>query len=245
MDEVSRRSTNTFHCWVNCGRRFGSKARTLPVGVVPGTSSAKPVAIVPAAGRRVVDDVRLEEERRVHGQPQVGARALHVLGDAVAAADDPAVGRLPGEAEARLEPLVVGLVERAVLDAAVRREGLHAGPVAEGRRHVEVRLPVVLLDEGRRVGPAQAEVHGQVGPDLEVVLDEERDPVLEVRPRVVGVAAATALARHLVEEEVREGDAGEGAGVAERARARRCCRRSTGAGRSAGTGRRTSGRGGP
>ena len=48
MDEVSRRSTNTFHCWVNCGRRFGSKARTLPVGVVPGTSSVKPVVIVPA-----------------------------------------------------------------------------------------------------------------------------------------------------------------------------------------------------
>ena len=97
------------------------------------------------------------------------------------------------------------------------REGLHAGPVAEGRRHVEVRLPVVLLDEGRGVGPAEAEVQGQVGPDLEVVLDEERDPVLEVRPRVVGVAAATALARHLVEEEVGEGDAGEGAGVAEEA----------------------------
>jgi len=47
IEAVSWRSTNTFHCWVNCGRRFRSKARTWPDGVVPGTSSAKPVVIVP------------------------------------------------------------------------------------------------------------------------------------------------------------------------------------------------------
>jgi hypothetical protein len=48
IDEVSIRSTKTFHCWVNWGRRFGSNARSCPDGVVPGTSSAKPVVIVPA-----------------------------------------------------------------------------------------------------------------------------------------------------------------------------------------------------
>ncbi len=86
----------------------------------------------PRAGRLVVGDVRLEEDRRVHGQPQVGARALHVLGDAVAAADDPLPGRPPGEAEARLPPLVVGVVEGPIVEAAVLREGLQSVPLPSG-----------------------------------------------------------------------------------------------------------------
>src|SRR5690606_37404649 len=54
------------------------------------------------AARRVVADLRLEEERRVERQTQVRARALHVLRDAVAAAHDPALARTIREAEARL-----------------------------------------------------------------------------------------------------------------------------------------------
>ena len=48
MPSVRRYSTNAFHCWVNCGRRSGAYARTLPDGVVPGTRPAKPVDAVPA-----------------------------------------------------------------------------------------------------------------------------------------------------------------------------------------------------
>src|SRR5207245_8918590 len=65
------------------------------------------------------------------------------------------------------------------------------------------------------VGPAQAEVQGQVRTELEVVLDVERDPVLEVRPWVRVRAAA--LERDLVEQEVGEGAARERAGVVEQA----------------------------
>src|SRR5437899_3264818 len=32
VDGVRRYSAKTFHCWVNCGRRFGSQARTWPDG---------------------------------------------------------------------------------------------------------------------------------------------------------------------------------------------------------------------
>ena len=93
-------------------------------------------------------DGRLEEERRVERQPQVGARALHVLRDAVAAAHHPALAWPPGEAEPRLEALVVGLVERAALAAAVLREDLLTG------RQVEVRLAVVLLDDAAACRPS-------------------------------------------------------------------------------------------
>src|SRR5206468_10594231 len=64
-----------------------------------------------AAGRRVVRDRRLEEERRVERQTQVRAGSLHVLRDAVAAAQHPAIVGSPGKAEPRLEPLVVGVIK--------------------------------------------------------------------------------------------------------------------------------------
>ena len=122
----------------------------------------------PGSGRGVEGDGRLEEERRVQRQPEVRAGAFHELRDAVAAAEDQPVARAPGEADARLEALVVGLVERAVLEAAVAGEDLLAG------HDVEVGLPVVLLHQRRRVGPAQARVQGEGRRHLEVVLDEER-----------------------------------------------------------------------
>src|SRR5207245_850123 len=160
-----------------------------------------------AARGAVVRDVRLEEVRRVEGKPQVGSRAFHVLRDPVAAAEDPAVALPVGEAQPRLEALVVGLVERAVLDASVLGQDLLA------RLQREIRLPVVLLHERLRVGPPQTEVEGEVGRDLEVVLHEERDAVVEVRPRIRSAAAP--LAPNLVEEEVGERGSREGAAVAE------------------------------
>ena len=84
-------------------------------------------------------------------------------------------------------------------------------PVVE----VDVRLPVVLLHDRGRVGPTQAEVQGQVGTQLEVVLDVGRDPVLVVGPGLAVRAAA--LDGHLVQEEVRESGAREGAAVVEEA----------------------------
>ena len=163
---VTRRSAKTFHCWVNCGRRFGSHARTWPDGWSCGFSSAKPVVSVPGRSSDRSWHGRLEEERRVERQPQVRARALHVLRDAVGAAHDPAFDRPPGGAEPRLEALLVGLVERAALAAAVLREDLLPG------RQVEVSLTVVLLDDRLRVGPAHAEIQRQRRRRLEVVLDE-------------------------------------------------------------------------
>ena len=47
MDDVTRYSANTFHCWVNCGRMLGSNARTWPDGLSRGTRPAKPVARLP------------------------------------------------------------------------------------------------------------------------------------------------------------------------------------------------------
>ena len=69
---------------------------------------------------------------------------------------------------------------------------------------IEVRLAILFLHQRRRVGPAKPQVQGHVAQDLEVILSEDRDPILQVRPRVVGVAAAPALARHHVEQEVGE-----------------------------------------
>src|SRR5437867_13198317 len=48
VEGVRRYSAKTFHCCVNCGRRFGSHARTWPDGLSSGLSSAKPVVRVPA-----------------------------------------------------------------------------------------------------------------------------------------------------------------------------------------------------
>src|SRR5438552_3462589 len=47
VEAVSRNSVKTFHCCVNCGLRFGSKARTWPEGLSRGTRPAKPLARLP------------------------------------------------------------------------------------------------------------------------------------------------------------------------------------------------------
>ena len=73
------------------------------------------LAADPGAGRRVEGPLPLEVERRVRRQAQVLAGAFHVLHDAEAAADDPLVRRRPGDAEPRLEPAVVRVVERAAV----------------------------------------------------------------------------------------------------------------------------------
>src|SRR4029079_13191506 len=46
--EPIRYSANTFHCCVNCGRRFGSQARTTPDGRSSACSPSKPVAMLAA-----------------------------------------------------------------------------------------------------------------------------------------------------------------------------------------------------
>ncbi len=154
-------------------------------------------------GGEVVRHIRLEEERRVERQPQVGASALHVLRDAVGTAHHPALGRPPGHAEAWLEALLVPLVEGAALAIAILSENLPAGG------QVEVALAVVLLDHRLRVGPAHPEIQGQRGGCLEVVLHEQRDAVVEVGPR--RSRTAPPFRSYLIEQEVRERGAAEGA----------------------------------
>ena len=177
----------------------------------PGFQVREPARRGAGAGRAVVVDVGLEEVRRVHRQAQVRARAFQELRDAVPAAGHQAVRDLPGRPDARLPAVVERLVERAGLEAAVLREDLLPG------HQVEVRLAVVLFHQRRRVGPAQPEVQGEGLGDLEVVLREQPDAVLQLRPRVVRVAAPTALARRQVEQEVGERVPREGAVVVDEA----------------------------
>ena len=177
IDGVSRYSAKTFHCCVNCGRRFGSQARTWPEGWSSGTSSANPVTSVPApvVGRR---SLRLEEERRIQRQAQVGAGAFHVLGNAVAAADDPTFARAATRSRGAARIPSCRPCTARGFPAAVLRQNLPPGA------QVEVRLPIVLLHDRLRVRPAQPEIQRELRPHLEVVLDVERDAVVEVRPRL-------------------------------------------------------------
>src|SRR5206468_10615381 len=95
----------------------------------PQVGEARPEAA--AAGRRIVGNRRLEEEGRVERQTQVRAGALHVLRDAVASAQHPAIVDPPRQAEARLETLVVRIVQRTRLTNALSRDDLLAGRQAE------------------------------------------------------------------------------------------------------------------
>ena len=154
--------------------------------------------------RRVVAHRRLEEEWWIERQPQVGAGALHVLRDAVGAAEHPALTLPQREAEPRLETFLVGVVKRTIV---IRREDLLAC------LQIEVPLTIVLLIDRLRVRPPHAEVECQRRRDLEVVLNEERAAIVQVRPR--GRQAAAAFARHLVEKEIGERKIRERGAVAE------------------------------
>src|SRR5207253_434860 len=122
---------------------------------------------------------------------------------------DPLLGKFPRGAKSRLEALVIRLVERAILDAAILREDLPAGD------QIEVRLPVIHFDQRRRVRPAKAEIQRQLLGRLEIVLRENSDAILKLRPRLGGVAAPSALARREVEQEIRKRIPGERAVVAD------------------------------
>ena len=91
------------------------------------------------------------------------------------------------------------------------REDLLAGD------QIEIRLPIVFLDQRRRVRPPHAEVQRNVLRQFEVVLREQRDPILQVRPGIFRITAASSLAGNLIEQEVGECHAGEQAAVIEEA----------------------------
>src|SRR5262249_34990488 len=78
-----------------------------------------------------------------------------------------------------------------------------------------VRLTIVLFDERLRVRPAQAEIQRDRRRDLEVVLHEQRAPVVELGPGLR--LAAASLAGDLVEQEIGEGESGKRASIAEQA----------------------------
>src|SRR5947209_8436068 len=78
-----------------------------------------------------------EVEGRVLGEPQVLARALHVLHDPERSPHDPGGRRRPGEAHARLEAAVEGFVERAAVAVLAGQDELSG-------REIDVRLAVVL-----------------------------------------------------------------------------------------------------
>src|SRR5207245_4862980 len=119
---------------------------------------------------------------------------------------DPARRRCPGEAHARLEAAVERLVERAAVAVLAGQDELPGG-------EVDVRLAVVLLHPGREVLPREPQVQREVVPDPEVVLGEDADAVPKVGEG--SDEAAAPLGGHLVQQEVREAEAGERAVVLE------------------------------
>src|SRR6202011_5109247 len=109
------------------------------------------------------------EEGRIEGEAEVRSGAFKEVGDTVSAADDESsieAGRGVGEADAGHPSIPEGVIESA------------AGPVLSGDRDrpgddVEVRLFVVRFVEGLVPFPAHAEVKGEVGRYLPVVLKED------------------------------------------------------------------------
>src|SRR5262249_25532365 len=93
------------------------------------------------------------------------------------------------------------------LTIALRRDDLLTGSEAE------IRLAVVLFDKRLRVRPTYPEIERERLRHLEVVLHEERDPVVKVRPGLCGAAAP--LRRHLIEQEIGERGSCEGAAIGE------------------------------
>src|SRR5262249_46814801 len=123
------------------------------------------------------------------------------------AAQHPAFSGVPGSAQSRLEALHVGLIQRAAFPVAGRGEDLLAGC------QIEVGLTVILLDERLRVRPSYSEVERQRGRDLVVVLEIQRQAVVQLRPRRRGAAAP--FRRHLIEQEIGEWEARKCATVGE------------------------------
>jgi len=115
--------------------------------------------------------VVVDEEGRVEGHLVFAAEALEEsVEDAVSAADDSLLVGSVAKAEARSEVLCIGLDERTVLDrAAGGKVKSAAASVAGG---VEVGDVVLSFEGGRGEVVAEAEVEGEVGEELEVVLEE-------------------------------------------------------------------------
>src|SRR5438876_8312949 len=157
-------------------------------------------------GRGVEDAPAFEIERGILSEPEILPGAFHVLHDAEGAAHDPLGGRRPGDADTRLEATVERIVERAAVAVLAGQEQLP-------RREVYIRLPIVLLDPWRGVLPRQAEIQREVVADAEVVLTENGDAVSELQEG--GDQAAPTLRGYLIQEEVREAEAGERARVLE------------------------------
>ena len=140
----------------------------------------------------VVVGLELLFEGRIQRQPEVGAGAFQVGGDGVGAAEDQLlvqhVGRI-GEADARLEVLLVGVVQGAI--AFTIGACPEARPGLRQRRRqfqlsgelVEVGLAVFHFHPRRVVFPAQAEIQGQVIGDAPVVLEVERPRRWSAGPR--------------------------------------------------------------
>ncbi len=171
-----------------------------------GVDVGEAVGGLPGSNGGVVEPLALGEVRRVEGQPEVLPHAFHVLDHAVPTADDPLLRGDPGEAQPGFEAAVVSVVERSAVAVPSGQEQSPGGEIEGG-------LTVVLLHERRGELPGEAQVQRQVARDPEVVLGEEADAVLELRPRIRPAAAA--LHGHRVEKKIREGEARERAGVEE------------------------------
>src|SRR4030095_13119889 len=111
---------------------------------------------------------------------------------------------------AGLKPVVDGLMDRPAL-------AIPAGEQFPAAEELEVGLAVNHLDHWRGVLPAHAQDPGEVGPHLEVVLEEQADAVRAAPPHpLVGAGrAAERLALQLVEQEVAELDPGVSGAVFE------------------------------
>jgi len=81
----------------------------------------------------------------------------------------------PGEPKARLEALLVAVVQRSAV-AVLSGEKLFAGG------QVIARLAILDFDVGSHVLVAQPQVQGQIVADLEIVLPEEALPDTTLPP---------------------------------------------------------------
>ena len=144
----------------------------------------------------VVDEVwRVEAEQPFAPLPD-GVRVEH----AVAAPDHPARRGRVREADARRDVVAVRVDERAIEHVAVLGEDHLPGD------RIEVREAVVLLARRRRVFVAQADVDGERGRELVVVLHEVE---LHVLPLIHHRVAGEADLRGQAEEQVADGAVGE------------------------------------
>ena len=117
--------------------------------------------------RCVVDRRGLRGEGRVQRQPEVGAGAFQERRDGIGATNHHLLTqhvRVIGKADARLEVLLVRVIERPAV-------AILAGKFQHAAEQAEVRLAVVDFHQWRVILPPQPQIQRQVVGDMPIVLE--------------------------------------------------------------------------